>query len=173
MSATRDILTILFSYSAGYKRLRQLAYGGERPPSRNTSKFQSSKIQEMSDETLRATLSRMRRNGLVKRRGNEWVITPEGRGAHKKLQGLRKRKEIQKINRKKKKELIIAFDVPEHERYKRDWLREELLVLGFEPIQKSVWFGPGPLPQKFIKELNNQRTLPYLKFFKAREEEIA
>ena len=68
--------------------------------------------------------------------------------------------------------MIVAFDVPEHERYKRDWLREELLVLGFEPIQKSVWFGPSPLPENFVRELGSRELLSYLKFFRAREEEL-
>ena len=95
MSSVDDILTILFSYSAGYKRLRQLTYGGERIP-RPQGRKQSNKI---SEHTLRSTLSRLRRNGLIERRGDVWVITPEGKGFYKKRKALQKRKEFMRLNR--------------------------------------------------------------------------
>lgn len=48
---------------------------------------------------------------------------------------------------------IIAFDVPERERRKRDWLRDVLLNLGFKKIQKSVFVGKAKLPDEFTKDL--------------------
>jgi len=44
--------------------------------------------------------------------------------------------------------------------------------LGFEPIQKSVWFGPAPLPEDFLESLSELNLLPFLKFFRTTEEEL-
>lgn len=169
VSSVDDVLTILFSYSAGYKRLRQLARGGSTFP--QIGRF-SSLDEKKSDSSLRSTLCRLRKNGLAKKQGGVWFITPKGADVHKKRQVVRKRAEFMKLNRKKKKTMIVAFDVPEHKRGLRDWLREELLFLGFEPIQKSVWFGPGPLLEKFVRELDARELLPCIKFFRAMEDEL-
>ena len=32
---------------------------------------------------------------------------------------------------------IVCFDIPERERKKRRWIREELLGLGYQPLQKA------------------------------------
>ena len=122
-----------------------------------------------SDAVLRATLSRMKKQGLLTRSGIIWRITDLGQKYFEQKVLKRKRKEeFQKMP----KNLIIAFDIPERDSQKRFWLRFELRNLGFEMIQKSVWFGPGPLSKEFINKLHQRRLLPYLKFFKARSEEI-
>ncbi|MAF79735.1 hypothetical protein CL629_01505 [bacterium] len=165
MGVADDILTILFSYSAGYKRLRQLTYGG--------SPYQSSDSRrKIRDETLRSTLSRMRKNKLVSRKGDEWVITAKGKAFYRRRREKRKLEEISDELRSRKKSVIIAFDVPEERRVIRAWLRRELVFLGFEPIQKSVWFGPGPLPEIFIQELGDRDLLGCLKFFRATEDDV-
>lgn len=174
-SVVDDVLTILFDYSAGYKRLRQLAHrGSTRPRFIYPLKASFRKIPKriISDSSLRATLCRMRKNGLVQKRGDIWEITVEGVSFYEKRQIFQKRSELTRLNRKKSKTMIIAFDVPEFKRYSRDWLREELLVLGFEPIQKSVWFGPAPLPESFILEIAKKNISSYLKFFKVAKEEL-
>lgn len=48
---------------------------------------------------------------------------------------------------------IITFDVPEKERWKRDWLRAVLRRLGFKPVQQSVWVGKVKVPIEFLKDL--------------------
>lgn len=36
---------------------------------------------------------------------------------------------------------VLVFDIPERERKKRDRLRCHLRLLGFKPVQKSVWIS--------------------------------
>jgi len=49
---------------------------------------------------------------------------------------------------------IVCFDIPEKERKKRRWIREELLSLEYQPLQKSVWVGFAPLPEDFFEDLD-------------------
>ena len=68
--------------------------------------------------------------------------------------------------------MVITFDIPETQRKRRDWLRAELSALGFVPLQKSVWFGPAPLPKDFTNTLVDFDVLEFMKFFEAKEYEI-
>ena len=76
------------------------------------------------------------------------------------------------VARNRIKNMIIAFDIPEREKKKRNWLRAELTRLGFEMLQKSLWFGPSPLSQEFLTSLHDFHILPYIKFFKAESADI-
>lgn len=48
---------------------------------------------------------------------------------------------------------IVAFDVPESDRKKRNWIRNVLLNLGFKMVQKSVFVGKTKLPDEFTQDL--------------------
>lgn len=162
MSFTDDILIILSSYSGGYRRLRELAYGGTRPEYRD----------KLKDNTLRVTLSRLKNRGLVAKKGSGWHITKEGKEFLKNKTPLLRHFPHRKSNKNKEKNLIIAFDIPEIYHNKRNWLRFELVGLGFHPVQKSVWFGPGPLPEDFLTSLEELKILNFIKFFKVKESDI-
>ena len=116
----------------------------------------------------------MKRLGFIKIENRILLITQKGKEyVQEKLAKKLPRHAVLITNMKKKtNNLIIAFDVPEKYRYKRDWLRDELACLMFVSIQKSVWFGPGPLAKEFIEKLNELDLLPYIKFFSAKETEI-
>ena len=68
--------------------------------------------------------------------------------------------------------MIVAFDIPERFKKERHWLRGELRGLGFEMLQKSVWFGSAPLPIGFVETLGTLRLLEFIKFFDAKEADI-
>jgi len=166
MSLGDDLLTILTSYSGGYKLMRKRLMGMEIPRPERVD------YQKLKEQTLRTTLSRLKKRGLVKNETVIWIITKKGK---KYL----KNKLISKIphfkhfkTENKKKEMVIVFDIPELRRKQRNWLRAELVALDFIPLQKSVWLGPAPLPKEFIKYLSETNLLQYLKFFKAAEEDI-
>lgn len=127
---------------------------------------------KVKDSTIYATLARLREKGLVSKKSDGWKLTEKGKTFYEQVQIKRKRDETMRRNRKREKGMIIAFDVPEHERYKRDWLREELVVLGFEPIQQSVWFGPAPLPEEFIEHLDKQGLVDCVRFFRVSENDL-
>lgn len=50
--------------------------------------------------------------------------------------------------------VIVAFDIPEKERRKRDWLRSALHNLGLKKIQRSLWLGKIKIPSNFLDDLN-------------------
>jgi DNA-binding transcriptional regulator PaaX len=170
MSLSNNILNILFGgYSASYRHMWRIILGSTYPTkNRNTS---------VSKETLYTTLARLKRNGYAVKKDNEWVITRKGKEYFRKkinflLPSHSRPHSSDRSKTKKNGNIIVAFDIPEKYRRKRDWLRSELIFLDFTPIQKSVWFGSAPLPQKFIENLNSLKILHCLKFFKAEEKEI-
>lgn len=138
-------------------RARMLGYDGPA----DFKRF--AKGRGVSDVTLRVTLSRLGKQGLIEKTGQVWAITKKGKELFKRIA---RQKEYQELS-VRTKNMIISFDVPEKLRKKRAWLRGELKLLGFSPIHQSVWLGPAPLPERFIKDLNDVKLLVYLKFFKA------
>lgn len=57
---------------------------------------------------------------------------------------------------------IIAFDIPEKFRRKRNWLRKTLAGFGFTMLQKSVWAGKAALLHEFIEDLDTLSLTPYI-----------
>jgi CRISPR-associated endonuclease Cas2 len=155
MGIPEIILEILTEYPRSYQRMRQEILG--------LPNFQKNHKQP-SDETIRVTLSRLKKNGLLENSNGAWKIT---------IKGLKKitRKKWGK-SKNKSKTMIVAFDIPETLKNKRDWLRKELINLGFIKLQNSVWFGPAPLPKEFISFLQDSKLITYLKFFEAKKSNI-
>ncbi|MEK9194294.1 MAG: CRISPR-associated endonuclease Cas2 [Patescibacteria group bacterium] len=61
--------------------------------------------------------------------------------------------------------IIVAFDIPEKERRKRNWLRDVLKNLGFRIIQKSVWAGKVKIPKRFLEDLKKLRLIDFVEIF--------
>lgn len=122
---------------------------------------------QLKEEVLKTTLSRLKRKGFVENNNHVWKLTQKGK-EYIVRKFLRKKTKAQK----RKPCLIIAFDIPENMRWKRDWLRGMLILFYFKQLQKSVWFGPAPLPHDFMEMLRERDILPYLRFFEAKEADI-
>ncbi len=114
---------------------------------RNTLGFDVS--YQFSPRTFSAILSRLRRQGLVAKRGNNrrarWFLTKKGKGLLGETQFL---PPVDNIPR------LVIFDIPEVERRKRNAIRRELVAYEFEQLQKSVWLGRRPLPDDFMEFLD-------------------
>lgn len=128
---------------------------------------------EIREKTIRNTLSKLKKKGLISNGPTGWEGTLQAEiylAGHEPFfpHFGKQTKEV----RKKKKDLMVMFDIPEEYKNKRDWLRVELMALGFEQIQKSVWHGPSPLPMEFIEAIKAHHLVEYLKFFKAAKQEI-
>ena len=123
----------------------------------------------VGERAIRVTLSKLKQQGLLINSGGLWRVTAAGREYWENK--ILKRKHRKKLA-DRPKNMIIAFDIPEKYKERRHWLRVELKSLGFVLLQKSVWFGPAPLPQEFTDSLRETRILQYLKFFRAQAEEI-
>lgn len=102
---------------------------------------------EFRRDSFSTLLNRLKGQGLVRRlgktRGSRWRITDRGRAALRSPgAGILPRPDgIQRI---------VAFDIPERERKKRDAIRWALAAAGYEQLQKSVWRGVRPLPEDFL-----------------------
>lgn len=124
------------------------------------------------DRTIRTTLSRMKKNGLLNNKDRQWSITADGEELlNSRNNDIRRFFPIHKLDQKYTKNLIVIFDIPEKKRRYRDWLRSELIGFGFDQIQKSVWFGPI-LPKAFIEYLDEAKILKHIRFFKASEKDL-
>lgn len=114
-----------------------------------------------SHNTISTTLNRMKQQGLVARDGVKkntiWCITKKGRKRFGSFN-----LELPKDDGQKR---LVVFDIPEKERRKRGWLRVQLRVYGFKPLQKSVWLGTRPFSVKFLKEANDLGISDYIHIF--------
>ncbi len=115
-------------------------------------------------------MNRLKRDGLVSKkgegRGSDWHITKAG------VKHLERLKENPRFStqlpsrRYIKKEstslVIVTFDVPERERRKRNWLRVQLVALGFEMLQRSVWIGKVQIPDDLMTDMRQHGIISYV-----------
>jgi DNA-binding transcriptional regulator PaaX len=64
------------------------------------------------------------------------------------------------------KNLLVMFDIPETKKAEREWFRFHLKKFNYEMIQRSVWVGPSPLPEEFLKYLKDIKLTGCVKTFK-------
>lgn len=174
MNSKEFILCFLCGYSESYRRLRRSLYGGM--PSRAEELAEQA---QMKKNTVQVTLYRLKQQGLIENRNGLWQATRRG------VAWIRKRRDAGTFSSRRQshsaqqdrilreqKRMIVAFDIPELRKKDREWLRTELIILGFKKLQASVWVGPAPLPQSFFTGIRVLELLPYVKFFRVREEDI-
>jgi DNA-binding transcriptional regulator PaaX len=115
--------------------------------------------------TVSVILSRLKRDGLVEKIGStrnaRWYLTKRGDRVIQQLSG----KFTGNLPREDGKFRIVTFDIPEKERRKRQWLRNELVSCNYHLLQKSVWLGKRPLPLFFLKEAESIGLMKYLHIF--------
>lgn len=164
MSLVQEILYIVSNYPGGYRIIYDILYDG-KPPNGHREIVRR-------DNTLRVTLSRLKKKGMVINRSGIWMANPRLKKEINPLhQKIKKFFQDRKIKKDLKRNTIVAFDIPENRRRYRDWLREELAGFGFEAIQKSVWYGPA-LPAEFIEYLDECQLLEHIRFFKASDGDL-
>lgn len=102
-----------------------------------------------SHNTISTTLHRLKQQGFVKNRGPKkktiWHVTKKG---SQRLMMVNL--ELPKQDGRKR---LVVFDIPEKERYKRGWLRAQLRVYEFKPLQRSVWLGTRPFLPNFLNDV--------------------
>lgn len=116
--------------------------------------------------TLGAALSGARMHGYVtvQRKSHHPLLVLTRKGLMRTL--LEKSKIISEKPWDKKWRIII-FDVPESRRGKRDFLRRQLGLLGFQKLHKSVWVSPHPIPKEFVRLLWELKIKIYTRFIVA------
>lgn len=115
-----------------------------------------------SQETVSTTLSRMKKRKLVVFSGPNkkaiWRITANGRRHFKKAET----KNNFDLPPEDGKTRVVVFDIPESKCSGRNWLRAKLLECDFAPLQKSVYIGTRPLPDKLLRELKDRELFSYV-----------
>jgi CRISPR/Cas system-associated endoribonuclease Cas2 len=64
------------------------------------------------------------------------------------------------------KNLLVMYDIPSDKSNERNWFRRHLKKFDYIMIQKSVWVGPSPLPNEFIRYVETIGLKKQLKTFK-------
>lgn len=142
--------------------------------SRNTKTFRSilkkREFERFKKESIAVALSRLHKNGYLKRNENGWSLTPKGVLRNKKTYLTSyissPFKENSTVN------TIISFDIPGPHRYTRDWLRNQIKIFNYKMLQQSLWIGSGPLPSVFLKRLEELDIRKNIKIFSIKKREI-
>lgn len=111
-------------------------------------------------ETLVVNLQRLMKKGLVAKEPKKKVyyLTDEGEEL---VAYIKDRYSILKEPWDGKLR-IVAFDIPEEKEYWRRWFRQELILLQFHQLQKSVYIGKSALPESLYKEINENGLSPFI-----------
>lgn len=171
MNLGDEILFFLSQHPGNYRLLRERMLGNLYLEEQLEKGVARRKEEAKREQALRITLSKLKKKELIKNDKHLWSMTSKGVDWLKK-HGLFKKHFSPASNKKSSRKMVIAFDIPEDKRKSRDWLRKELVNLDFKLIQKSVWFGPAPLPKEFLEHLKVMAIIPNLKFFEVKETDL-
>ena len=151
MNIILEILEGLWNTHLYYKGIRVNLFGVHKPLKKK-------------ENSLRVTLSRMNKIGLIVNKHGTWRITSAGKEYFKFHN--KPFRNFERPKGKKTKNLLVIFDIPEMMRRERYWFRSHLIKFGFEMVQKSVWVGPGPLPSEFVSYSKSIGLKDCIKTFK-------
>jgi len=101
--------------------------------------------------TVEVNLARLKREGLIEEAKDKkfYYLTPRG---EKLAAFIKDRYSILEKPWDGKIRLVV-FDIPEDKRSQREWLRQELLLMQYKSLQKSVYIGKYPIPNDLYQEL--------------------
>lgn len=118
------------------------------------------KKRKIKEATIKQSLWRLRKHGFVEKKGDKYFLTQVGRLIMKYV--IRKRKAV--TVKWDGKYRVVIFDIPEKDRKKRSWLRQELRLLNYQKLQESVFIGKYPLPADLIKDLKRNKIGNYVNY---------
>ena len=102
-----------------------------------------------------------------------WSLTQKGKNVFSLSKDKPKHKSPSTINYKVEPDndlKIVIFDIPELEKFKRDWLRSALKNLDFTILQKSVFMGKNKLPKQFLEDLRELNLMRDVKIFSVKKD---
>ncbi|MBI2630713.1 hypothetical protein HYW73_00660 [Candidatus Nomurabacteria bacterium] len=115
------------------------------------------------------TVSRLKKQGYVLTEFDRLKLSHAGRKyIDKKMDSLKQFSSC--FAKDAPKDLIIMYDIPEHKRAEREWLRFHLRKFGYAMIHRSVWVGPSPLSPEFvsyIKQIHLKKNIKVMKLAKS------
>ncbi|MFH1192746.1 MAG: hypothetical protein V1656_00300 [Candidatus Jorgensenbacteria bacterium] len=166
--ATGELFDVFLSgYGESYRKARGKLYGTDTS-SRHGKDWGDEYVEIQQFYTL---LNYLKRQGLVRKEGEKgkrhtrWSITASGK---KKLSNIDAKEAY--VAEKDKTLCIVAFDVPESCKSKREWLRSVLREMGFSLLQDSVWIGARKIPEQFVHDLKERDLIPHVHIFSIHRE---
>jgi len=121
-------------------------------------------------ESVQVSLSRLTKNGYLKKTNNSWSLTQKGILRNQKTYLTSHIPSPFKEN--SPANTIISFDIPGPQRSTRDWLRNQVKIFNYKMLQQSLWIGPGPLPSTFLKRLEELGIRKNIKIFSIKKNKI-
>ncbi|MEK7629674.1 MAG: hypothetical protein AAB394_04140 [Patescibacteria group bacterium] len=110
---------------------------------------------EFSRPSFSSILSKLSHDGLIKRNGSRkrafWLVTSKGKEKIKAY--IRYMKPVKADGMPR----LVIYDIPEVDKRKRNLIRSELVACNYQQLQRSVWLGYSPLPEDFVKSLEDMR----------------
>jgi DNA-binding transcriptional regulator PaaX len=122
------------------------------------------RLQRYKKENIGVALGRLSSRGLVQSSSKGWFLTNKGKDFRRSSQLLDYFPSP--FNDSSSPNTIIAFDIPEKRKHVRNWLRNQIKIFGYKMLQQSLWIGPGPLPEKFLKRLEDLKIRKNIKTFR-------
>jgi CRISPR-associated endonuclease Cas2 len=152
MSVAKEILEELWNTEIKYKGT-------------NVNIFGIPRFKKYSQRTIRTSIDRLKRNGIIEKELSGIVLSKQGKEyVKRKIDSLKQFNKPVQIS--KEKNLLLMFDIPTERKAEREWLRWHLKKFGFVMIQKSVWVGPSPLQKEFKEYLDKIKLNECIKTFK-------
>ncbi|MEK9174910.1 MAG: hypothetical protein AAB725_02990 [Patescibacteria group bacterium] len=110
---------------------------------------------KFSKPSFSSILSQLSQEGLIKRNGGRkqafWLLTPKGK------KRVKSRTRFMEPTKPDGVPRLVVYDIPEADKRKRNLVRNELVACNYKQLQKSVWLGYSPLPENFIKSLEDMK----------------
>ncbi len=152
------------SNSASIPDLLLATLGSARNSKRFHAILNERRLQLSQRGSVKSAIFRLQAKGYVANTSAGWYLTSAGKVHVKETHLLGYI--ASPFKETDRKNIVIAFDVPERDRAKRDWLRNQIKIFGYKMLQQSLWIGPGPLPKSFIKRLEDLNLRKSTKIFK-------
>ncbi len=156
-------------YGASYGKIMRRAAKNEIERERREAKREEEFV---ARQRYYSMLYKLKKDGLIKEEKSErrhiFTLTPEGK---RKLIILRKKAAqpptpAPRYDANRGTNLVLViFDVPEHMRGKRAWLRAALFFMGLTLVQKSVWMGKVKIPKRFLDDLADMKLVQCVEVF--------
>ncbi|MCK4474103.1 hypothetical protein KAU40_02475 [Candidatus Parcubacteria bacterium] len=112
--------------------------------------YDSKKKMGFKKHTIQVNISRLKKQGLIiEDEGSKFRLTAKG---EEMIAYIKDRHSILEKPWDNKIRVVV-FDIPEKKKHFREWLRTEIGLLLFKPLQKSVYIGKYPIPDDLYQEI--------------------
>ena len=111
-------------------------------------------------KTFQESLRRLEGYGIVEKRKNILTLSKAGQLLIRKI--INKKKSLAK--KWDGKYRLVIFDIPENKKLIRNWLREELYLLQYIQLQKSVFIGKHLLSVDIIQDIRKFGIEKYVNY---------